>query len=288
MVRDKLPDDFDPEEYLWLHGDVAEAGVDAAQHYLAHGRREGRRYKEPSPDELRLDRPLFFCHIPKTAGTALRVALEAAFPAHAVVPDRLMMGRAGGQYPPIDVVAETLRYQRNAVRLLRGHYHYCCGALLSNPITIVLLRDPVARCVSSIKHNIRKHGITEAHAISELSEGRLPVADNHMTRYLGGSFPLDVAPLAAVHHSLLHGAIDDPRGRLASAIENACAADIVGLDGPAAVAPHLRRLGFQIDDSRRVNVSDVELSLSQKHLDTIAELNALDIELYEQVQRARG
>ena len=40
-----LPADFDPATYLLLHPDVAAAGVDAAAHYLAHGRQEGRTYR---------------------------------------------------------------------------------------------------------------------------------------------------------------------------------------------------------------------------------------------------
>jgi hypothetical protein len=40
-----LPSDFDPEAYLFHNPDVAAAKVDAAQHYLVHGCREGRRYR---------------------------------------------------------------------------------------------------------------------------------------------------------------------------------------------------------------------------------------------------
>ena len=41
----KLPDDFDPDEYLRLHKDVAAVGMDPVRHYLVHGLAEGRRYK---------------------------------------------------------------------------------------------------------------------------------------------------------------------------------------------------------------------------------------------------
>lgn len=40
-----LPADFDPQVYLSNNPDVGQAGVDAGQHYLAHGWSEGRRYK---------------------------------------------------------------------------------------------------------------------------------------------------------------------------------------------------------------------------------------------------
>lgn len=47
----KLPSDFDPKVYLKMNPDVAEARIDAARHYLEHGNREGRLYKQPTvPD----------------------------------------------------------------------------------------------------------------------------------------------------------------------------------------------------------------------------------------------
>lgn len=42
-----LPDDFSPDEYLLLNPDVAEAGIDAADHYRSYGAAEGRLYKRP-------------------------------------------------------------------------------------------------------------------------------------------------------------------------------------------------------------------------------------------------
>lgn len=41
----ELPSDFDAAAYLALHRDVAAAGVDAATHYLAFGKRERRPYR---------------------------------------------------------------------------------------------------------------------------------------------------------------------------------------------------------------------------------------------------
>lgn len=40
-----IPDDFDPAGYLRLNPDVAAAGFDARQHYLAFGHRENRRWR---------------------------------------------------------------------------------------------------------------------------------------------------------------------------------------------------------------------------------------------------
>ena len=40
-----LPVDFDPDQYLKAHPDVAAAGMDAHHHYLLHGRHEGRGWR---------------------------------------------------------------------------------------------------------------------------------------------------------------------------------------------------------------------------------------------------
>lgn len=40
-----LPEDFDPQNYLRLNPDVAQAGFDPREHYVRHGCHEGRRYR---------------------------------------------------------------------------------------------------------------------------------------------------------------------------------------------------------------------------------------------------
>lgn len=48
IEKPDLPDDFDPQAYLELNPDVANAGVDPIFHYLNFGVHEKRNYKEPS------------------------------------------------------------------------------------------------------------------------------------------------------------------------------------------------------------------------------------------------
>lgn len=46
-----LPYDFDSAVYLEINTDVAEAGTEAAVHYVYQGIKEGRAYRYPRPDE---------------------------------------------------------------------------------------------------------------------------------------------------------------------------------------------------------------------------------------------
>jgi hypothetical protein len=61
---DDLPEGFDSGYYLLAHGDVGEAGVDPVDHYLQHGRREGRTGVPPplgySTERETYDRANFF------------------------------------------------------------------------------------------------------------------------------------------------------------------------------------------------------------------------------------
>lgn len=281
-MKDSLPDDFDPAEYLRLHKDVADAGISAVRHYIEHGRQEGRQYKRLPPTGSLPDRPVFFCHLPKTAGTTVRLALEAAFPAHSVLPDRMMMARAGGVYPPVDLVGDVIRHQRAAVRLLVGHYHYSCRSLLVDPITIAVMREPIARVISNIRHNMQVNGLSASEVRASLDRGSLPgVPDNQQTRYFGGHIS------CAKHSDLMNRPIDDPRARLSSAIENTATVDILGLDGLEGIASALRGIGVSIDETQRHNASRASIDLSDRHRGIIAELNSLDVELYRTVKDRR-
>lgn len=56
-----LPADFDPETYLRLNPDVAAAKDDPVKHYVAHGLREGRKYKyEHETDNFPVELPTDF------------------------------------------------------------------------------------------------------------------------------------------------------------------------------------------------------------------------------------
>ena len=63
-MSDSLPADFDPAVYLELYPDVAAAKMDAAHHYLVHGRKEGRFYKPahtlPNQKFDRVSGPYYF------------------------------------------------------------------------------------------------------------------------------------------------------------------------------------------------------------------------------------
>ena len=46
-LHSMIPNDFDPQTYLALHKDVADSGMNPAEHFAQYGRIEGRAYKSP-------------------------------------------------------------------------------------------------------------------------------------------------------------------------------------------------------------------------------------------------
>jgi hypothetical protein len=231
-----------------------------------------------------MDQQIFFCHLPKTAGTTLRIALERQFLPEQIVPNAHMMASIGGHYSPIGAVEKILNSRGSEIRLFRGHYHYSAHSWLDDPLTIVVLREPVSRTISEIKHYVSINQITAQDALSALDEGTLPIStDNLMTRYLGGTlFDGSNDPTNRRHHKLLRGPIKDPSKRLDSALLALDTVTILGLteEFSLLVRDVKRILGINIPEER-FNVGRVQaFKVSERGLETIRLANLLDIELY--------
>lgn len=100
-----------------------------------------QRYTLTSFDQ----RPLYFLHIPKTAGTTFISVLESQFEADQICPAYLW-------HDLINIPASQLsRY-----RLFRGHFYYYLYRILPRfPIYITMLRDPLERTISHYEHIYR-------------------------------------------------------------------------------------------------------------------------------------
>jgi len=94
------------------------------------------------------NKPLYFLHIPKTAGTTFISALHAWFPADKVCPAYLWRD-----------LLEISREALATYRLFRGHfYDYIYRVLPIRPIYITSLRNPVQRSLSHYEHVRREPG----------------------------------------------------------------------------------------------------------------------------------
>lgn len=228
-----------------------------------------------------MDRDVYFCHIPKTGGTTLRLAIEEKFPQDQILPNKSDIETNGGLYPSTSAVTDLFLQRRADVRLLRGHYHYSFYKILKNPIKIVVLREPIARSISLFKHMVTV-GKVNADTIREaLDEGHFPAPDNMMTRFLAGSLASILpTPLDNRHNHLMRRELT-PQA-LESAKMSLKSVDILGLtEHLDLMIDPLAKLGIAFDATARVNVSRVDsFALTDSQLDTIRAHNKFDEELY--------
>lgn len=85
--------------------------------------------------------PLFFMHIPKTAGMSMRLYLSGQYQTHDVCPAVRWHGLLNSE-------RDLATY-----RLVQGHFRYNLRELLPHGVrTLVLLRDPIRRTMSALRH----------------------------------------------------------------------------------------------------------------------------------------
>jgi hypothetical protein len=249
------------------------------EHFDLHGRDEGRR----GGSNVAAARPIFFCHIPKTAGTSVRRALEEAFTPHMIMPDAFMIARNEGRYPPISIFKDGLSLQPGAVRLLRGHYPFAARRLLEDPLTITVLRDPVQRSISELRHLVSIGILDRIEIVRSLEANVLPAMSNAQVQFLSAGpdeeFHWD-APCDA------NTRFEPGEAELEIALQALEAIDILGLveDMAGFSARLTQTIGIQLLDEKS-NVGDVQLALGQQHIEVIRQHNLLDAVLY---RRALG
>lgn len=105
-----------------------------------------------------------FVHIPKTAGTSFRLALDEAFPgrtAYDYAPRAPETSEAVREhvYGKRDLTALRERLIADDVQVLGGHVHFARYAEIFPPERVItFVREPVSRVVSEYEHACRHNG----------------------------------------------------------------------------------------------------------------------------------
>ncbi|MDW3220236.1 MAG: hypothetical protein R8F63_16625 [Acidimicrobiales bacterium] len=128
----------------------------------------------------------FFLHMQKTAGTSLWQRLNEAFPREQLYP-----GEHDGQKPDVTILPEAaiaaVEARGDEIRVVTGHFPLCTTELLGGGFrTFTVLRHPVERTLSSLRHYREKTPGMEDVPLAELYEDpwRRLVIRNHMVKML--------------------------------------------------------------------------------------------------------
>jgi Sulfotransferase family len=107
------------------------------------------------PDPPAQPERFFFVHMQKTGGVSLYVRMQREFGEEAVYPDE-GDGDPVAVSPQImlPVLLERWRERRDRIRVVTGHFPLCTTELLDAEFrTFTILRDPVERTLSYLRHH---------------------------------------------------------------------------------------------------------------------------------------
>ncbi len=231
-----------------------------------------------------MPRRFFFVHVQKAAGTEVRERLKRHFAPEAMYPDRTD-GDLLTVAPQLSVAQLLARWQvrKDQIRIITGHFPYATAELLdADFVTLSVLREPVERALSHLRHHRRVTPATETMSLEQLYDEVLTPAffHNHMVKMFSLTAD-EVAQSAALDRWAALKAIDVTPERLATAKTNVEWLDVLGLQDqlPAFCAELTRRFGWDLGDPLYANRTPAE-EASGALRRRIAADNALDAELW--------
>jgi hypothetical protein len=226
-------------------------------------------------------RPFFFVHIMKTGGATLRQHIYANFQPGEVypVPKRDDMDRAW----LVDYLLDLSPERRAAIRGYTGHFPFVASQLLGiDLVTLTIVRDPVERTISYLKHCKRYHDHHRELSLEEIyhDEFEFPCfIHNHQAKI----FAMTTDDRLESYMDVIN--VDDQR--LGIAKENLEQVDLLGLqESYDEFLDALRqRFGWQFDPGRNRRVGREQWEVSSAFRRLITDDNAADMAFYEHAKR---
>ncbi len=239
-------------------------------------------------------RPLFFMHIPKTGGLSLRSHLRNQYRIDEIFPFDDMR-------EAIDTWREAARY-----RLVQGHFRFNMRqALPSGTRTMTILREPLVRTVSALRHLRRDPSFHRDHetardlTLSQIIQNAelMSRQRNVQAAFLSASAPIDDVFRYLGEVRGIDAGADAPdledEPSLDLAVERLRQIDHVGLTerlGPLMQELSERMHFHPVADLPVLNEAGTPTSLEALAADDLAVLrehNSLDIELYRRAGQLR-
>jgi hypothetical protein len=228
------------------------------------------------------DRRYFFIHVMKTAGGTLRRQILANFDRSEVYPLRRLDPDMRSANFRLDYLTALPAERRERIRVFTGHFPFVAVELLGMDLTtITILRDPVERTLSYLRHCRLYHEQHRRLSLEQIYEDPFfypSFVHNHQAKLF--AFTIDDDPGSYMD------ALEVDADRLAVAKANLERVDVVGTQDrfDALLAELERRFGWRLAPVADKHVNrgdDVPASFRRR----IAEDNQADIEFFEHARR---
>jgi hypothetical protein len=227
-------------------------------------------------------RIFFFVHLMKTGGTTFVQHIKANFPPDACYPtaDAEDRNRA---YRRVDELKALSPEQRRDIRVYCGHFPFAASQLVGADVTFSILREPVDRTVSFLRHAKRWIKDKTHLSLEEIYEDEW-MQHFFIRNYQSRAFAMQLDEDGEIR---LDGKDVDDR-LLARAKDNLERLDVLGLtERYGEFLDEMRtRFGWRIDDGvRDMLVSTEDWDVSASFRARIAEENSADVEFYDHARR---
>ncbi len=228
------------------------------------------------------DGRVFFMHIMKTAGTTLARQFELVFDPHDVYPSAPRGQGYAAQYWQIGSLKDVPEEQMERLKLVHGHFPLIVADLIRPQHTITLLRHPVERVVSHLRHHRRHRPEMREKPFEEIYEDPW-LQPCYFTNYQVKQFAFRWEDDPKGHLDVIP--IDEDRYRLALA--NLDRVDMVGFTDRYDEFIGLldRRFGWSLPEVKPMQVAPYRATVPDSLLARIEADNSADIEFYEAARR---
>jgi hypothetical protein len=233
---------------------------------------------------------ILLIHIMKTAGTSLRRMVIDGLGPEAVYPnDEDLDQRHRRWYPGnLELLEDVQAGRTHGARLLVGHVPYVLAeALDSRPLTVALLRDPLARSLSMLEHRRTRRGPFRGASYREMLADEGLVA-RQVRDYQTKIFAFDSLDECAENVNV---PLEIDEGRFERAMARLEQVDVLGVveDLPSFARRLERVAGIPVGDERRDNSGSSERpELDRDVLQRLEELTRRDRELYQRALELTG
>jgi len=229
----------------------------------------------------------FVVHLQKSGGTSLRDRFRSTFGDHAIYPNASDGRDKRHSVISVSHLLDRWAARRHEVRVVAGHFPLATVGLLdAHFVTVSVLRPPVERTLSYLRHQRKVNRADRAQTLEEIYDDPFRfhgLIRNHMVRMFS---------IAADEMQRGDGVLTDTPDtldRLERAKDSLASLDAFGLlprfdefcDDLAA------RYRLDLGPSLRVNTTDYE-EPPPRLVERIAHDNALDVEFYEFAEQLYG